>query len=82
MRARVREGLVYNVSNEIHVDFYVIVTERNTLKDERAKMKIIISGCACAGVRDENTCTYKFHDCLRERARVREGLIYNVSRFT
>ena len=47
-RARVKEGLIYNVSSEIQVDFYVIVTERNTLKDERAKMKINISGCVCA----------------------------------
>ena len=29
-KARLREGLIYNVSSEIHVDFYVIVTERNT----------------------------------------------------
>ena len=32
-----------------------------------------------AGVRDENTSTKKFYDCLRERARSTELLICNVS---
>ena len=33
---------------EIHVDFNVIINERNTLYNEHAKMKINISGCVCA----------------------------------
>ena len=35
--ARVREGLINNVSSKIHIVYYVIVTERKALLDEYAK---------------------------------------------
>ena len=40
--ARVREGLINNISSEIHIVYYVIVTERKALLDEYAKKYIYI----------------------------------------